>query len=280
LVRFKGEESKLHPGEYDIKPGMTASDILEKLVKGERIVHKLVIPEGFTFKQIAEAIEKTGIAPATQVQTYFRDPQLLQSLGFPALSLEGFLFPATYEYDRMTTVDELLKKMIQAFKLNFDSSLREQTLAQGWSIPQTVTLASIIEKETGQAAERPLISSVFHNRLHMNMPLQSDPTVIYGLPNFDGNIRKADLSNPHPYNTYVHPGLPPGPIASTGKAALKAALSPQETNYLYFVGKGDGTHVFAATLEEHNANVQRYQLGIKPGESQPSAESHPNSGPL
>jgi len=144
LVRFKGEESKLHPGEYDIKPGMTASDILEKLVKGERIVHKLVIPEGFTFKQIAEAIEKTGIAPATQVQTYFRDPQLLQSLGFPALSLEGFLFPATYEYDRMTTVDELLKKMIQAFKLNFDSSLREQTLAQGWTIPQTVTLASII----------------------------------------------------------------------------------------------------------------------------------------
>jgi len=279
LVRIKDAGGKLHAGEYEIKPDATETEIIDKLVKGERIIHKLLIPEGYTFQQIASAIEKAGIAPASQVTPYFRDAKLLANLDFPATSLEGYLFPATYEYDRTTSVEELLKKMISAFKQNYDASLREQTLQQGLSIPQVVTLASIIEKETGQAAERPLISSVFHNRLHMDMPLQSDPTVIYGLPHYDGNIHKADLSNPHPYNTYVHPGLPPGPIASPGKASLKAALNPSASSYLYFVAKGDGTHVFAATLEEHNANVQRYQLGGKAPESQNSPESKPSQPP-
>jgi len=269
-ARFKDVGGKLQAGEYEIKAGMTPDEILQKLVKGDRIVRKLVIPEGFTFQQIAKAIQSAGIAPTSEVITQFRNPELLARLGFPADSLEGFLFPATYEYDSATQVEALLAKMIDTFLINFDQPLKDKAVQGGWTIPQVVTLASIIERETGQAAERPVIAAVFQNRLQIGMPLQSDPTVIYGLKNFDGNIRKADLSNPHPWNTYVHVGLPPSPIASPGKAALTAALNPAPTGYLFFVGKGDGTHAFSSTVEEHNALVARYQLGQENRKPTPS----------
>jgi peptidoglycan lytic transglycosylase G len=268
LVRWKHAGAALKPGEYEFGSSIRPGAVLEKLVRGERIVHKLIIPEGYNFAQIAQSIEKAGIAKLPDILKYYRDPIFLQKLGFPVESLEGFLFPATYEYDRGTTLKDLLEQMTESFKKNFDKSLRERSLAMGWTIPQVVTLASIIEKETGQANERPLISSVFQNRLRLGMPLQSDPTVIFGLPNYDGNIHKADLLNPHPYNTYVHLGLPPGPIASPGKESLKAVLYPAQSDYLYFVAKGNGTHYFSKTLEEHEAAVAKYQLGKT--ESQPS----------
>lgn len=278
LARGQNLHAVLKPGEYEFGPGLRPQQVLDKLLKGERVVRKLVIPEGFTFAQIAQAIEKAGIAPATEVARYYRDPLWLKKLDFPASSLEGYLFPATYPYDRGTQVEDILGQMLKAFQQQWRGPLKDQALAMGWTIPQVVTFASIIEKETGSAPERPLVSSVFHNRLRLGMPLQSDPTVIFGLPNFDGNIRKADLQNPHPYNTYVHSGLPPGPIASPGKASLQAALQPANSSYLYFVGKGDGTHYFSTSLQEHEAAVAQYQLKRTP-ETQPVLESAPSRLP-
>lgn len=259
LARLEKAETELKPGEYQFPPGVTAPEILDKIRRGERLVRKLTIPEGFSFRQIAQAIAASGIATEAQVMEAFQDPQYLTLLGFPAPSLEGYLYPSTYEYDSRTTLKELLTAMILGFQKNFDANLRVRTEGAGWSIPQVVTLASIIEKETGRAEERVLIASVFHNRLRQGMPLQSDPTIIYGLVNFDGNIRQEDIRNPHPYNTYVHSGLPPGPIASPGLASMQAVLFPASGDYLYFVAKKDGTHHFSKDLASHNQAVQLYQ---------------------
>lgn len=279
LARISPHPIVLKPGEYEFAAQLTPQEVLSKIQRGERVVHKLVIPEGYTFAQIAQAIEKAGIAPAAEVHRYYRDPAWLQKLGFPAVSLEGYLFPATYEYDRGTHLEDLLQQILKTFQRQYDPALRERSQAIGWTIPQVVTLASIIEKETGRSQERPLISSVFQNRLRLGMLLQSDPTVIFGLPNFNGNIHREDLKNPHPYNTYVHPGLPPGPIASPGKSSLQAVLQPATSSYLYFVGKGDGTHYFSSTLEEHEAAVSKYQLKQNP-ESLPAAAPLPSPKPL
>ncbi|HKX13377.1 MAG TPA: endolytic transglycosylase MltG [bacterium] len=272
LARWKGQASQLKPGEYVFSEGPSAAQVLDKIVRGDRLIRRITIPEGYSFAQIAALIEQAGIAPRTEVMKSFRDPTLLGGLGFAAPSLEGYLFPATYEYDRQTKVPELLKEMVDNFKRN-TANLAARATAAGWTFPQLVTLASLIEKETGQAKERPLISSVFQNRLRIGMPLQTDPSVIYGLANFDGNLRRDDLRNPHPYNTYVHIGLPPGPIASPGMASLEAVLAPATSNYLFFVSKGDGTHFFSSTLDEHNAAVARYQLGK--GSSTETAPSTP-----
>jgi UPF0755 protein len=278
-VRWEGVAHKLQAGEYEFPAQVTPPEIVEKLKRGDRLRRYLTVVEGNSFTQIAAAMEKAGIAPSAEVQRAFRDPKYLSKLGFPAQSLEGYLFPESYEYDRGTTLESLLDTMIATFQKNYDEELRKRGQGAGWTIPQVVTLASIIEKETGLAAERPVISSVFHNRLKIGMPLQSDPTVIYGLKRFDGNIRKEDLRNPHPYNTYIHVGLPPGPIASPGKASLRAVLYPATTDYLFFVSKKDGSHHFSATLEEHNAAVQRYQLGKAPA-PQPSPEPKRYDRPL
>ena len=260
LVRLKKVGHALQAGEYEFAPGIDTAQVIEKLRKGERVVRRLTIPEGYTFEQIAQLMVDAGIGSLAEIKATFQDPRYLQRLGFPAVSLEGYLFPETYEYDRSTTVEDLLGRMIDEFKKNLGPLGWEQAQGVGWTIPQWVTFASIIEKETGQAVERPKIASVFHNRLRLGMPLQSDPTVIYGLPNFDGNLRKNDLLNPHLYNTYVYKGLPPGPIASPGKESLRAVLYPENSEFLFFVSRGDGSHYFSRSLEEHNAAVQRFQL--------------------
>lgn len=279
LTRWKGQASQLKPGEYVFAEGPSAAQVLDKIVRGDRLIRRITIPEGYSFAQIAALIEQAGIAPRNEVMKSFRDPALLGGMGFAAPSLEGYLFPATYEYDRQTKVPELLKEMVDNFKRS-TANLAARAVAAGWTFPQLVTLASLIEKETGQANERPLISSVFQNRLRIGMPLQTDPSVIYGLANFDGNLRRDDLRNPHPYNTYVHIGLPPGPIASPGMASLEAVLAPAASNYLFFVSKGDGTHFFSSTLDEHNAAVARYQLGkgLKT-ETAPSTPAAPKPNP-
>jgi UPF0755 protein len=260
LARLEHAERDLKPGEYGFPSGVTASQILEKLRKGERLVRRLTIPEGYSYRQIAQAIAATGMATEAQVMIAFNDPYYLGQLGFPAVSLEGYLFPSTYEYDSRTTLQELLSEMIQEFRGHFDGELKARAEAAGWTIPQVVTLASIIEKETARPEERPLIASVFHNRLQRGMPLQSDPTIIYGLTNYDGNIRQEDIRNPHPYNTYVHIGLPPGPIASPGMESMRAVLSPATADFLFFVAKKDGTHHFSKDLVSHQQAVQQYQV--------------------
>jgi UPF0755 protein len=260
LTRLEKAERELKPGEYEFNAGVTASQILEKLRKGERRVRKLTVPEGYSFRQIAQLMAQAGIAPEGQALSAFQDPQYLGLLGFPVVSLEGYLFPSTYEYDSRTTLQDMLTAMIQNFRESFNRELAPRAEAAGWTVPQVVTLASIVEKETGRPEERPLIASVFHNRLRLGMPLQSDPTIIYGLTNYDGNIRQEDIRNPHPYNTYVHKGLPPGPIASPGLESLRAVLFPAKGDYLFFVARQDGTHQFSKDLASHNAAVQRYQL--------------------
>jgi UPF0755 protein len=185
---------------------------------------------------------------------------LIATLGIEAASLEGYLFPETYRFTPGIAETELIRMMVQQLLQRLDKQLLGAAQKQDLDRHQLLTLASIIEKETGLADEMPVISSVFHNRLQRNMPLQTDPTVIYGIADFDGNLTRNHLTTPTPYNTYRFRGLPPGPIASPGLAALQAAARPAETDYLYFVSRGDGRHVFSRTLREHNQAVRRFQL--------------------
>lgn len=272
FVRFKGWEQQLQAGEYEFLPLQTLPQVADKIRRGERILYRLIIPEGLNFDEISKRLVEAGLATPEQMNAAFRDPNYLHQLvkqlnqrledpiPFKPASLEGYLFPATYIYDSTTTLEQVLTQMTRSFAKQWDEKMLMRLRELGWSIEEATTLASLIEKETGQPGERPLIASVFYNRLAKGMLLQSDPTIIYGLKDFDGDIRNRDILNPHIYNTYVHPGLPPGPIASPGKASLMAALFPEESEYLFFVGKGDGSHYFSKDLQEHNQAVRRYQL--------------------
>lgn len=189
------------------------------------------------------------------------DPEFLLAAGVPGPQLEGYLFPDTYRFAPGTDVREVLTTMVRHFHDRFDAERHRRAAERGLSVNEVLTLASIIEKETGKPEERALIAAVFTNRLRIGMPLQSDPTVIYGLPAFDGDLTRADLAHPSPYNTYVVGGLPPGPIANPGLAAIDAALAPAASPALYFVSRNDGSHAFSTTLAEHNRAVGRYQRG-------------------
>ena len=253
----------LHFGEYEIPPMTRIKDILTQMEIGQTRHFSFTIPEGLTFREIGDRVKKAGLLGSEKWSELFADGQLRAKLGFEVVNLEGYLFPSTYQYDGHTTAPQLLEQMIEGFNREFNQSLRTQSQALGMSIPQVMALASIIEKATGAAVERPMIGGVFHNRLKKGMRLETDPTVIYGIQNFDGNLTRAHLLDPHPYNTYIHPGLPPGPIANPGLASIKAALYPAQHEYLFFVSKGDGTHYFSKTYDEHLAAVQKYQLGQK-----------------
>ena len=181
-------------------------------------------------------------------------------MGIPGKTVEGYLFPETYFFQKQASAEKIIRAMIGRFKSVFTKEWKNRAQELGFSVHEIVTLASIIEKETGVAKERSIISSVFHNRLEKGIRLASDPTVIYGIENFDGNLTRQDLRTRTPYNTYTNYGLPPGPIANPGKAALEAALYPADTPYLYFVAKPDNTHHFSTTLAEHNRAVRKYQL--------------------
>ena len=218
----------------------------------------LTVPEGFTLQQIIARTVEKGFGQKERLLELAYDVDFIHSLQINTDSLEGYLFPETYLFAPGIDEKTLLKMMVTQLKNNLDLELRKTAKKQGMDLQQWVTLASIIEKETGDVAEMPLISSVFHNRLKRNIPLQTDPTVIYGIKNFDGNITRKHLRTPTPYNTYIIRGLPPGPIASPGLAALKAAVNPAQTKYLYFVATGNGGHRFSKTLKEHNAAVKEY----------------------
>lgn len=264
-ARVSSAEGSLKAGFYEFPAGMTLREVGEKIERGEVKSFPFTIIEGWTIQGIARALGEQPFLAGTDVVARFlvlsRDPVFVASLGIAgATSLEGYLFPDTYRVTLARTAEDILRQLVARFHEVWTPVYDERATVLGLSAHQVMTLASIVEKETGAASERPRIASVFLNRLKLGMPLQSDPTVIYGLPHFDGNLRKDDLSNPHHYNTYVHPGLPPGPIASPGKASIEAVLSPAETKYLYFVAKGDGTHEFTSTLSDHLRAVMRYQL--------------------
>ncbi len=259
-VVLRGNQKRLQAGEYEFRAGQSLSDVIEKIVRGDVIVRKITIPEGLNVYQIGDLLETRGLISREEFIEEATRPDLATELiGKPLSSLEGYLFPETYYYKKGVTAEELIDKMTSRFKEVWDSlkTVRDEV---GLTDEEIVTLASIIEKETGEPAERHMISEVFHNRLKRGMRLESDPTVIYALgDDFDGDLTREQLKVTSNYNTYLISGLPPGPIANPGKASLEAALNPTDFNYLYFVSKGEGRHEFSTNYRDHLKAVARYQ---------------------
>jgi UPF0755 protein len=253
----------LKAGEYRFDRPMTPFEIIDKLARGDVYVINVTFPEGQTIAEMAKIFESHGLGTAAAFIQAAKDTAPIRQLDPSAHDLEGYLFPETYPLPRRTDAVKLVQTMAARFEKVFTPELRQAAAARGLTVRQAVTLASIVEKETAKADERPLVAAVYTTRLRIGMPLQCDPTVIYGLTKagrYDGNIHKDDLSFDSLYNTYRHAGLPPGPIASPGRASLEAALHPADADYVYFVSRNDGSHAFARTLEEHNRNVQKYQV--------------------
>lgn len=258
--RITGSDKRLKAGEYRLSATMTPAQILDMLVQGRSIVYRLTVPEGYTIEQIAREIARQGLGTSEDIQKLATDPLVAQSYAIEAQTLEGYLFPDTYYFPKDVEPRKIIAKMVEHFKAQFQPVWQQRAKELNFSVHQIVTLASIIEKETGAPSERPIIASVFHNRLKKKMRLESDPTVIYGIPNFDGNIKRHHLQTRTPYNTYKIRGLPPGPIANPGSASIEAALYPDQTDFLYFVAKKDGTHHFSTNIKDHNRAVRKYQL--------------------
>jgi len=256
--RLTGRDRTIQPGTYRFETATDMGTLLERLAAGVEPV-EVTIPEGLTVREIADLLAARGLGGAESFRCLASDPDFLLAAGVPGPQLEGYLFPDTYRFVPQVDASEILETMVRRFHDRFDADRYRRAAARRLSVNQVITLASIIEKETGKASERPLIAAVFANRLRIGMPLQSDPTVIYAMPEFDGNLTRADLARPSPYNTYVTGGLPPGPIANPGLAAIDAALAPADSLALYFVSRNDGSHEFSATLAEHNRAVARYQ---------------------
>ncbi len=260
LARLKGEDKRLKAGEYRLAGNMTPNQILDVLVNGKTYLYRITIPEGFNLRQIADEINRLQLADGNKFLTLAMDPQVAENLGFAYATLEGYLFPDTYYFPKNVTPSAIIDTMVQHFQASFPAKWHQRAQALNLTVHEVVTLASIIEKETGDPSERPLIASVFHNRLKKRMRLESDPTVIYGIKNFNGNLTRKDLRTRTPYNTYMNRGIPPGPIANPGLASIEAALYPADTDYLFFVAKKDGTHYFSTNIKDHNRAVTKYQL--------------------
>jgi UPF0755 protein len=254
---LKGGARDIKAGEYSLNQSMSPVRIVTMLASGAVKTHPLTIPEGLTADQIADILAQNGLVDKSAFIALALDKNLAAFYHIDGPSLEGYLFPDTYLLSRDRGAREVIDIMVKRFWHIFNNLEKDQK--PPLSLREIVTLASIVEKETGLAEERPLIASVFLNRLKKRMRLESDPTVIYGLKDFDGNLTKKDLQSPNPYNTYRHRGLPPGPIANPGSDSLNAVLNPVRTEYLYFVSKNDGSHHFSTTLKEHNRAVVRYQ---------------------
>ncbi|MEK7286715.1 MAG: endolytic transglycosylase MltG [Nitrospirota bacterium] len=259
LGKWTKEDQHIKPGVYNFHTAMWPIEILEMLVSGKIAQKEVTFREGLTSSAIARILYEAGLGPEEDFLFTMRDPRLLHEFGIGAENLEGYLFPETYFFSVGTSPDQIIRQMVEQFKLRFTSALQRQASFMEMTQREVVTLASIIDKETASNEERTIISAVFHNRIRLGMRLQSDPTVIFGIENFNGNLTRKDLMTPTPYNTYTIPGLPPGPIGNPGDAALTAALFPAKVSYLYFVSRNDGTHYFSKTLEEHNAAVNRFQ---------------------
>ncbi len=260
--RVLGAYKKVKAGEYEFTTSMTPMEVLEYIVKGKVKRYLVTVPEGYNISEIAAALEEAGLVQRQVFIARAVDPALVRSLGLTGATFEGYLFPDTYAFNKGMSADEMISRMVERFRQVF-SEFENDLEKSGMTMGKAVTLASIIEKETGASSERELISAVFHNRLRKGIRLQSDPTVIYGLPGFDGNIKKQHLSMKSPYNTYVNFGLPPGPIANPGKDSIAAALRPAKADYLYFVSRNDGTHQFSKSLSEHNKAVNQYQKQMR-----------------
>jgi UPF0755 protein len=262
---WTGRSRVLQAGEYRFDRPLAAVDVIDRLARGDVYLRRITFPEGLTIQEMARIYEVRAFGDAASFVEAAGDASLINDLDPLATDLEGYLFPDTYALPRATPARRLMALMVERFRATYADGLGRRALEQGLTTRQVVTLASLVEKETGRAEERPLVAAVYRNRLKIGMGLQADPTVVYALQKagrYDGNIRRQDLAVASPYNTYLHAGLPPGPIAAPGKASLEAALVSAPVSYLYFVSRNDGSHVFATTLAEHNRNVRQFQIPV------------------
>ena len=259
LARVRGQSESLMAGEYELSATRPADEILDILASGRVRTYEVVLPEGITAAEVAQRLQTAGLAAAEEFLAFASNPGSAARLGVSGASLEGYLFPDTYRMPRNLPPQEIARTLVAQF-LRVWSELERDAGEQQFTMLEVATLASIVEKETSAPQERPLIASVFRNRLARDMRLESDPTVIYGIPGFDGNLRRAHLEDEsNPYNTYKIAGLPPGPIANAGADSLRAVLNSAESDYLFFVSRNDGTHVFSRSYGEHVNAVNRYQ---------------------
>ena len=250
----------LKAGEYKFEQPATGREVLDRLVRGDVYVHTVVIPEGFNIYDIASAIQAAGLGPRDEFLKLAQDPTPVKDIDPDAASLEGYLFPDTYLFTRTQSMRDMMTEMLKRFRH------QAQQVGLTSDFHRVVTMASIVEKETAAPEERPLVASVYFNRMAARMPLDADPSVIYAAlvaGRYSGAIHQSDLTFDSPYNTYRYAGLPPGPIANPGKSALAAAMHPATSDYLYFVSDGSGHHRFARTLDEHNRNVAAYRRAVQ-----------------
>jgi UPF0755 protein len=257
-TRLLGNSRKIKAGEYLLNSGMAPVRIIEILTRGIIITYPVTVPEGFSIEQIGGILAANGLADKKLFVSLAHEPGVIKKYGISGPSLEGFLYPDTYQFGKGLPPSLIIDVMVKRF-WEIAGPYMDRIKDLKMTVEEVVTLASIVEKEAGTAEEMPLIASVFLNRLRKGMRMESDPTVIYGMNDFTGNLTRKDLLESTPYNTYVIRGLPPGPISNPGLASIKAVLYPAETDYLYFVSKNDGTHYFSASIEEHNRAVWKYQ---------------------
>jgi len=258
-----GRARSLQAGEFRFDGPMTPTEVIEKIARGDVYTRRITFPEGLTVREMARIYEQQGFGKAAAFVEASRDTSAVRDIDPVAADLEGYLFPETYALARDTTAANLVAQMVARFRQLFTAEMQQAARALDLTPRQAVTLASLVEKETAQPSERPVVAAVYLNRLKIGMGMQADPTVIYALQRagrYDGNLRRGDLQFDSPYNTYRYPGLPPGPIASPGLGSLQATVAPAKVEYLYFVSRNDGSHVFARTLAEHNENVRQYQV--------------------
>ena len=259
LCRFRAAANRIQAGEYLFSAPMTPDQVIEKLVQGRVLLHRITLPEGSTVRDVAGLLERAGLAREAEIAALARDPAFIRSLGLELSSLEGYLFPETYHYPRNQNPRIILKSMVRQFRERFSEAMVRRAGEKGLSVHEVVILASMVEKEAAVDEERSLVAAVFLNRLRRNMPLQSDPTAVYDLEGFSGPVLAAHLKRDSPYNTYRVRGLPVGPICNPGIRSLEAVLHPADVPYLYFVSNLDGTHRFSTTLSEHQEAVSRFR---------------------
>jgi UPF0755 protein len=257
-ARLKGADARVKAGSYQFNDGLSPAEILRRMVAGEIFASRFAVPEGYSIFQVAELLESRGLFKKESFLKQCFNRSLLKELGISGKSVEGYLYPSTYTIPPNMDEAGLIRTMVGQFDKVYGQRFADRAKSLRISTGTLITLASMIEKEAVVPSERPLIASVFKNRLRKGMPLQSDPTAIYGVRAFGGKVSKQDILRSTPYNTYLIKGLPPGPIGNPGSDAIEAAITPAATSYFYFVAKKDGTHYFSATLEEHNRAVYKY----------------------
>lgn len=261
LVHVLGDPP-LRAGEYAFRESASARAVLDRLIRGDIVLHSATVVEGLTLQETAAALAAAGLGDAAAFLAVMRDPRPIADLDAAASDLEGYLFPDTYAFPRGTGERAIVETIVKTFRERYRGAVEPLRQPTRGGLRELVTLASIVEKEARLDEERARIASVYRNRLRIGMALYADPTIIFALKKrgvWDGNLRRRDLELDDPYNTYRFPGLPPGPICSPGLASLQAAAVPEEGTYLYFVSRNDGSHVFSTTLAEHNRNVERWQ---------------------